>query len=74
MMPAPGPQKPTPNLADAERRKSKTSSFSSNDCSRSLPPSARAWIRWSQCTVVGTAVRALRVCMNDSITVWPSTS
>ena len=73
-MPAPGPQNPTPNFADAERRKSYTSSFSWMDWSRSEPPSALAWIRWSQWTVVGTAVLARRVCMNASIAVWPSTS
>ena len=54
-MPAPGCQKPMPNLALAERRNSKTSRFSCSAAGRSDEAPARAWMRWSQCTVVGTA-------------------
>ena len=72
MMPAPGCQKPQPYFAAAARRKSYTSWFSASERAQiGASPRSRAWIRWSQCIVVGTATRSRPVCMNCSSPVWP---
>jgi len=54
MMPEPGFQKPSPYFADTLRRNSYTSEFWSSALARSAPAPTRAWMRWSQCTVLGT--------------------
>ena len=66
MMPLPGFQKPTPYLADTERRNSYTSLLMSRANFRSMSAPALAWMRWSQCTVLGTATSASPAVMNCS--------
>ena len=55
MIPDPGFQNPMPYFALTERRNSYTSEFVSSAVLRSMSAPIRAWMRWSQCTVVGTA-------------------
>src|SRR6476620_1479543 len=55
MMPEPGFQKPMPYLALTDRKNSYTSEFTSSALRMSASAPTRAWIRWSQCTVLGTA-------------------
>ena len=74
MMPEPGFQKPIPYLLEVARRKSKTSLFSTSASLVSDSAPTRAWIRWSQCTVVGTAVLARPACMNWRMAICPVTS
>ena len=64
MIPEPGFQKPRPNFADTVLRKSYTSEFVSSAAARSISAPMRAWMRWSQCTVLGTATRGRRASMN----------
>ena len=69
MIPDPGFQKPMPYLALTVRRKSYTSEFTSSAFFMSAAAPTRAWMRWSQCTVVGTATvgRLARVNWSNAI-------
>ncbi len=64
MIPLPGFQKPMPYFAETERRNSYTSLLMSSANLRSMSAPARAWIKWSQCTVLGTATSARPAVMN----------
>ena len=55
MIPEPGFQNPIPYFAETLRRNSYTSEFVSSAVVRSGAAPVCAWMRWSQCTVVGTA-------------------
>ena len=55
MIPLPGFQKPMPYFSDTVRRNSYTSLLVSRANLRSMSAPALAWMRWSQCTVDGTA-------------------
>ena len=66
MIPEPGFQKPMPYLADTVRRNSYTSLFTSSANLRSMSAPALAWMRWSQCTVDGTATSGSPAVMNCS--------
>ena len=66
MIPDPGFQKPMPYFAETVRRNSYTSELASRAFFRSISAPTRAWMRWSQCTVVGTATRGRPAVMNWS--------
>ena len=66
MMPEPGFQKPMPYFADTVRRKSYTSEFTSSAFAMSAAAPTRAWMRWSQCTVLGTCTCGRPAVMNCS--------
>ena len=66
MMPLPGPQKPMPYFADTLCRKSYTSLFVSTATVMSARAPTLAKMRWSQCTVDGTAVVGSPAVMNCS--------
>ena len=70
MMPAPGFQKPMPYLLLTLSRKLKTSLLLFSASCRSWAAPTRAWIRWSQCTVLGTATCLRPVVMNWSRAIW----
>ena len=70
MMPEPGFQNPMPYLADTDSKKSYTSALVSMAASRSTWPSVRAWMRWSQWTVDGTATWGSPAVMNCSSAIW----
>ena len=69
MIPEPGCQKPMPYLFEAEARKSYTSLLVLSATARSLIAPTLARIRWSQCTVVGTAVPSRPAVMNCKIAI-----
>ena len=64
MIPAPGFQKPIPYLLDTEAKKSNTSLLTLLARFKSKLAPCFAWIKWSQCTVVGTATLLLPACIN----------
>ncbi len=66
MIPLPGFQKPMPYFDDTVRRNSYTSRFVSSATCMSASAPTRAWMRWSQCTVVGTATDGIFASMNCS--------
>jgi hypothetical protein len=66
MIPEPGFQKPMPYFAETVRRNSYTSEFTSSAVLRSGSAPTRAWIRWSQCTVLGTCTVGSPAVMNCS--------
>ena len=66
MMPLPGPQNPMPYLAETLRKKSYTSLLVSMATPMSMRAPTLAMIRWSQCTVDGTAVVGRPAVMNCS--------
>ena len=70
MIPLPGFQKPMPYFSDTVRRNSYTSLLVSSANLRSMSAPALAWMRWSQCTVDGTATRASPAVMNCSSAIW----
>ena len=69
MMPEPGRQKPMPNLAPAEARKSYTSLFCADAAARSLTEPCSAAMRWSQWIVVGACTLGRPEEMNCSTAI-----
>ena len=63
-MPAPGFQNPIPYLSETDERKSYTSLFLSTATFKSVVDATFASIKWSQCTVEGTATCGLPACIN----------
>ena len=70
MIPLPGFQKPMPYFAETVRRNSYTSLLVSSANLRSRAAPALARIRWSQCTVDGTATCGRPAVMNWSSAIW----
>ncbi len=70
MIPEPGPQKPSWYLAETLLRNSYTSRLVSIATPRSIWAPTLAWIRWSQCTVEGTAASGRPAVMNCSSAIW----
>jgi hypothetical protein len=68
-MPLPGRQKPMPNLAALEDRKSYTSLFTLLATARSATLPFSAAIRWSQWMVVGAATLGRPLEMNCSTAI-----